>query len=350
MKTLAVALSGGIDSALSAFLLKKEGCRLIGIHADFGVSSPDPLPWLEEITSFLKIPLEILPLKEAFQQEVVDYFVSEYTRGRTPNPCVVCNPTIKFGLLFQRARALGAEGLATGHYARIVASPWGEGLTLARGKDQRKEQSYFLHRLQAQDLNRIHFPLGDWTKDRVRIIGREIGLPINPGGESQDICFLPQGGYRQFLSERLDADFPRPGEIWDIQGNKLGHHQGLFAYTIGQRRGLGLPAPAPYYVVRMEPETNRLIVGGKKDLESKGAWLSDFHWLCPPPALIDLPVLVQIRYRHQPAPATLIRTTEDNIGIRFHSPQSAVTPGQAAVVYWQDHLLGGGWIEEIWNE
>lgn len=350
MKTIAIALSGGIDSALSAFLLKKEGARVIGLHADFGVTPLSPLPWLDKIASFLQIPLEIFPLKEAFQQKVMDYFVSEYGLGRTPNPCVVCNPAIKFGLLFQKAFALGADGFATGHYTRITPAPWGEGLTVARGVDQEKEQSYFLHRLSAQTLNKTSFPLGTWTKRQVRAAAREIGLPFNPDGESQDICFLPQGGYREFLAKQAGADLIRPGEIWDVQGKKLGTHRGLFAYTVGQRRGLGLPARAPYYVIRLEPAHNRLIIGEKKDLESSGCWLTDVHWICPPPDPGHLSVMVQIRYRHKPAQASLMVREGQKLGIRFQTRQQAVTPGQAAVLYCGDQILGGGWIEETWQE
>ena len=346
LKTVAVALSGGIDSALSAYLLKKEGFQVIGLHADFGFSPDSPLPWLEKISSFLQIPLEVLSFKEVFQQKVVNYFISEYKRGRTPNPCIVCNPVIKFGLLFEKGISLGADFFATGHYARLVPAPWGEGLTIARGLDKSKEQSYFLQRLTQQYLKQILFPLGTWTKEKVRIMAREIGLPVNPKGESQDICFLPKGGYREFLLEQGPSDLIRAGDIVDIQGKKLGTHQGLFAYTIGQRRGLGLPAAEPFYVVRMEPDRNRLVIGGKKDLESSSCLLSDCHFLCRPLDIDDLEVSVQVRYRHKAAQARLRVGNDQKISVYFKGPQKAVTPGQAAVIYWGDLVLGGGWIEE----
>jgi len=350
LKTVALALSGGIDSALSAYLLKKEGFQVIGLHADFGFSLESPLPWLEKLTSFLKIPLEIFPLKEIFQQKVVDYFISEYVLGRTPNPCVICNPEIKFGLLFQKGLNLGADFFATGHYARIVPAPWGEGLTISRGLDKIKEQSYFLHRVMPKNLKQILFPLGTWTKAQVRTLAREIGLPMNPKGESQDICFLPKGGYREFLLKQNPPDLIRPGDIMDMQGKKLGAHQGLFAYTIGQRRGLGLPAAEPYYVVRMEPDRNRLVIGTKKDLESSGCVLSGFHFLSRPPGIDGLEVLVQVRYRHKPVKAVLRVGDDQRLRVHFQSPQTAVTPGQAAVIYWGDHVVGGGWIEETWKD
>ncbi len=350
MKTVAIALSGGIDSALSALLLKKEGYRIIGLHADFGFSPDSPLPWLGEIASFLKIPLKVFSLKEIFKQKVVDYFISEYTLGRTPNPCVVCNPAIKFGRLYEKAISLGADFFATGHYARVVPAPWGNGLTIARGLDKGKDQSYFLHRLDPQNLKRILFPLGTWTKDRVRNFARETGLPVNPRGESQDICFFPQGGYREFLVRQAPSSLIRPGDIVDLQGKKLGTHKGLFAYTVGQRRGLGLPAAEPYYVIRMEADGNRLVIGGKKNLESAGCRLSDFHFLSRPPEIDGLKVSVQVRYRHKPAPATLGGLADKNFCLHFENPQKAVTPGQAAVVYLGEQLLGGGWIEETWKE
>lgn len=348
MKTVAIALSGGIDSALSAFLLNREGFRVIGLHADFGFSPESPLPWLEKIISFLDISLEVFSIKNIFQQKVVDYFVSEYALGRTPNPCVVCNPLIKFDWLYQKGLDLGADFFATGHYARIVPAPWGDGRTIARGLDLTKDQSYFLHRVRPKNLDRILFPLGLWTKDKVRGLAREIGLPINPRGESQDICFLPKGGYREFLLKQNPSNLIRSGDIVNLHGKKLGTHQGLFAYTIGQRRGLGLPAKEPYYVVHMDPELNRLVIGGKKDLESSGCNLSDVCFLSCPPQIDGLEIMVQVRYKHKAARAHLHLVEDQKLEVLFESPQKAVTPGQAAVFYWQDQVLGGGWIEKSW--
>jgi tRNA-uridine 2-sulfurtransferase len=346
VETVAVALSGGVDSALSAYLLKKEGYSVRGLHADFGLTDPSPLPWLEKIISFLKIPLEIVSCRSTFQEEVIGYFASEYGLGRTPNPCVVCNPLIKFGFLAEKAFTMGADFFATGHYARIVPSPWKDGLTIARGADQGKDQSYFLHRLEARILSRVLFPLGDWTKARTKQFASEIGLPQNPQGESQDICFLPKGGYREFLLRHKSRDLNLPGDIIDLTGKKLGTHQGLYAYTVGQRRGLGLPAAEPYYVIRLERGENRVVIGTKKDLESPGCRVSGVHFLCRPLEIREIEVLVQVRYRHKPAPAILEERGDNHWFVRFENPQSAVTPGQAAVFYHRDVLLGGGWIEE----
>ncbi|MBA4393018.1 MAG: tRNA 2-thiouridine(34) synthase MnmA, partial [Desulfobacca sp.] len=292
---------------------------------------------------------EIVPCEQSFQEKVVHYFVSEYRKGRTPNPCVVCNPTIKFGPLFEKGLSLGADFFATGHYARIVPAPWGNGLTIARGQDKGKDQSYFLHRLDPQTLKRILFPLGDWTKEGVKNFARAIGLPLHPKGESQDICFLPQGGYREFLLRHIPSTLIGSGEIVDIQGKNLGTHMGLFAYTVGQRRGLGIPAAEPYYVIRLEAEENRLVIGGKKDLDSTGCRLSDFQFLNRPPEIDGLKVSVQVRYRHKPVRAILSVREDNNLCVHFENPQMAVTPGQAAVVYLGEQLLGGGWIEEPWK-
>jgi tRNA-uridine 2-sulfurtransferase len=346
VKTIAVALSGGIDSAFSAYLLRQDGCQVIGVHADFGLSQGASLSHLRKIASLLDIPLEIVDFKESFQKTVMDYFFSEYLVGRTPNPCVVCNQQIKFGLLLDRVLALGADGLATGHYTRIAPCTYGKGLTIARGLDVLKDQSYFLHRLSGPDLERVLFPLGNLTKNQVRARVRELGFPLAPRGESQDICFLPQGDYRKFFLERVNPETIQSGDMVDSEGHKLGTHHGLYAYTVGQRRGLGIPSSAPYYVVRIDPEQNRLVLGRKKDLEATLCSIRDFHWICRPDKFQDLEVLVQVRYRSPAVKARVIRQENRELILQFSKPQKAVTPGQAAVLYAGDLVLGGGWIQE----
>jgi tRNA-specific 2-thiouridylase len=349
LKTIAVALSGGVDSAVAAWLLQEQGHRVIGVHADLGLDDPQKIRALERLTAFLKVPLHIIPLEQPFREKVIDYLVREYRRGRTPNPCVVCNQRIKFERLYEQALALGAAGLATGHYARIVNVPEGTGRTIARGLDTAKDQSYFLHRLNPEILSRVLFPLGALRKEAVRALAKKLGLPIPQSAESQDACFLPLGGYREFLEKGWGADLAAPGEIVDLRGQRLGVHRGLYAYTIGQRRGLGLPAGEPYYVIRMEPEQNRLVIGFKKDLAACGLWVRAPHWLTSPADLEGLAVLVQIRYRHRPVAGTLQWGPDRRIGVRFATPQIAVTPGQAAVFYIGERVFGGGWIEEAWH-
>jgi tRNA-specific 2-thiouridylase len=259
---------------------------------------------------------------------------------------VVCNRTIKFDRLFRRARELGAEHFATGHYARTLPCPWGGGRTIGRGADSAKDQSYFLHRLPREVLPHLLFPLGNLTKTAVKALAREIALPVFQGEESQDACFLPPGGYRELLLREAGDPVPRPGNMVDLQGRKLGEHQGLFAYTIGQRRGMNLPGKEPYYVIRMDPQKNELVIGAKKDLERRECRVAGVHWLCIPPEMAGLRVRVQIRYRHRPASAALCGEADQSLRVRFDHPQKAVTPGQAAVFYLGDTMLGGGWIQE----
>jgi tRNA-specific 2-thiouridylase len=347
VKTVAVAMSGGIDSALTAYLLQKEGYRVIGLHADFGFSSEGVLYFLKEITSSLRIPLEVIPLRETFREKVGNYFISEYGRGRTPNPCVVCNPLIKFGVLCEEGRKRGADFFATGHYARLVEDPWGKGLTIARGWDEQKEQSYFLHRVSKENLKYFLFPMGPLKKGRVREMWKDLGFPFPPKGESQDICFLSGMDYRTFLIREGVQTLTEPGEIVDGKGKKMGVHQGLIAYTVGQRRGLGIPGPEPYYVLRLDTENNRLVIGPNKELESSGCRLTDFHFLMETEEVEKLEVTVQIRYRHRPVRAFLKRVGPREFTVRFERPQKAVTPGQAGVVYFKDMIVGGGWIETV---
>ncbi len=345
MKSAAIALSGGVDSATAAWLLREQGFEVLGLHADLGLTDPAKTALLRKVADFLRIRLEIIPLQEAFRKQVMDYLMAEYQRARTPNPCVVCNQTVKFEHLFRAARESGAEKFATGHYARTVLCPWGQGSTIGRGADPAKDQSYFLHRLNRDVLPHLLFPLGDRTKTEVKTLARELRLPVFGGEESQDACFLPPGGYREFLIREAGPTWIRRGNMVDLQGRKLGEHQGLYAYTIGQRRGLGLPGKEPYYVVRMDPQKNELVIGSKRDLEQKSCRLGKVHWLCRPPQIDGLRVQVQIRYRHLPASANLSLKSDQNLWVHFDHPEKAVTPGQAAVIYLDGTVLGGGWIE-----
>jgi tRNA-specific 2-thiouridylase len=345
MKKAAIALSGGVDSATAAWLLRDQGFEVLGLHADLGLTAPAQATRLRELAAFLHIRLVIVPLEETFRAQVKDYLIAEYRRARTPNPCVVCNRIIKFERLIQRGRELGADHFASGHYARILPCPWDEGVTIGRGVDPAKDQSYFLHRLSRDVLPRLLFPLGDRTKTEVKALAREIGLPVLQQEESQDVCFLPPGGYREFMLREVGETLIRGGNMVDLGGRTVGEHQGLYAYTIGQRRGLGLPGKEPYYVVRMDPQKNELVIGTKRDLEQEGCRVGKVHWLCRPPRIDGLRVRVQLRYRHRPALATLSLKPDQHLRVRFDHPEKAVTPGQAAVFYLDDTVLGGGWIE-----
>lgn len=338
-----VALSGGVDSGVAAALLLDQGWEVRGVHLRLSPHGP-PVQRVAAVARHLGIPFSELDLRPDFARQVQDYFVAEYSRGRTPNPCVQCNAAIKFGRLWQEAQATGVCHLATGHYVRLQRGPDGD-LGLYRGVDRSKDQSYFLSRLPRELLPHLLFPLGEMTKKGVRRRYQEMGLPQADGyRESQEICFIPEGRYQEFIRERRGSLGPH-GEMVDPQGRLLGRHRGLEYYTVGQRRGLGLPSREPYYVVEIRPETNRVVLGRRPDLLSSGLLASQINWLIDPP-LGDLEVQAVIRYRH---PGTLARLTPlgpSEVKVSFATPQAAVAPGQAVAFYQEDRLLGGGWIEE----
>ena len=346
MTLAAVAISGGIDSLVSAFLLRAAGHDVVGLHFLNGFEDPpveaDATHPVHRIGAQLDIPIHVIDLAEPFRQSVVAYFSASYRAGRTPNPCQFCNPLIKFGHLWEHAARLGADFLATGHYARIMRSSDGR-YHLLRGVDPRKDQSYFLARLSPEQLSRTQFPLGEISKDETRRLASAHGLkPLNTG-ESQDVCFIRENNYAQFLATH-DGLAPSPGPIVDIEGRVIGRHQGLHLFTIGQRRGIDCPAAAPYYVVRIEPEENRLVVGFRHALARRECEVERINWINPPSGF-PAEVGVKIRYRHKAADALLTAgATDQRVGIRFHTPQDAVTPGQGAVFYDGEEVLGGGWI------
>ena len=339
---VAAALSGGIDSAMAAVLIRRQGLALWGVHMRLGEDPgiPSNLPVL---AAHLDIPCENLDLREEFARLVVDYFADQYLKGHTPNPCVRCNQAIKFGVLWEQVKARGATHLATGHYVRLGPGPDGA-LRLFRGADADKDQSYFLCQIPRRLLPHLLFPLGDLTKARVRAQFGQLGLPAGARGqESQDICFIPRGGYQEFIRARRGGG-GSSGDLVDSQGRVLGRHRGVENYTVGQRRGLRTPAREPYYVVQIQPECNRVIIGPKKELYAQGLRARNMNWLIDPPAG-DLAVTAVIRYRHRGVEAVLRRKHGDRVEVIFASPQAAVTPGQAVAIYAGDCLLGGAWIE-----
>lgn len=358
---VAVAVSGGIDSLVAASLLKSEGYRVIGLHfltgyetlsqqrfaadktdrpeVSTGVSDVSPHP-IVDIERQIQAPIHIIDLSNLFEKQVVDYFASTYSSGRTPNPCLVCNPVIKFGELLEKATELGADFLATGHYARIQTDK--QGHHLLRGKDLRKDQSYFLAFLNQMQLGRILFPLGEIEKDRVKKIARENGLVPVATEESQDVCFIRGTSYADFLTQK--AGFTaRSGPIEDSAGNRIGTHTGLHRFTIGQRRGINCPATEPYYVLRIDPANNRLIVGFKNELSRPDCRVENTNWIIKEPSG-PVKIHVRLRYRHKAVPAVLTPESSGKAYIRFEKPQDAVTPGQGAVFYLDEEVLGAGWI------
>ena len=343
----AIALSGGIDSLVAAHLLKKQGHELIGIHFLTGYeqknksdASPSPSP-ISLIGEQLGIKVNILDCAKEFKNTVVKYFCKIYQDGQTPNPCMVCNPIIKFGTVLNHAYKLGATSLATGHYVKLSKDNKSK-IHLLCGTDATKDQSYFLALLTQQQLAAAKFPLGNMTKTKVREIARKKGLKPLAGNESQDICFIRGKSYKEFLSIHTDFD-EKPGLIKDMNGQTLGKHTGIHNYTIGQRRGIDCPSSKPYYVVGIDNKKNRLIVGNKKDLLASKFKARDINWINNAP---DHPIYVQtrVRYRSEAYDSMVIPIDKKTALVTFITPQSSVAPGQAAVFYHKDEILGGGWI------
>jgi tRNA-specific 2-thiouridylase len=357
-----VAMSGGVDSSTAAALLKDEGYEVIGLtmhlwgQAQDGKGSrgrccaPEDIRDARRVADQIGIPHYVVNLKRAFEEEVVQNFVEEYLRGRTPNPCIHCNDQIKFGFLLRKAEELGARALATGHYARIVRGPAGgaakeERYLLLRGKDRSKDQSYFLFTLTQRQMSKVLFPLGDKSKAEVRQLASRLGLRVAQKAESQEVCFVPDNDYRRFLEDKRGRKISKPGEIVNRRGEVLGLHQGLYSFTIGQRRGLGIAGSHPYYVLALDCQKNRVIAGRHDELLADGLIAEGMHWISFPEVEGELEASVQIRYRHPGATALLSPLGKGKVRVEFKTPQRAVTPGQAAVFYRGDEVLGGGWIE-----
>ncbi|WP_419663414.1 MnmA: tRNA-specific 2-thiouridylase [Desulfosarcina variabilis str. Montpellier] len=342
--SIAIAISGGIDSLVSAYLIKKQGVDAFAIHFLTGYEKPDS-PGREALKAHcqqLALPLVVVDLKTSFRSLVVDYFSNAYHSGETPNPCLVCNPLIKFGVLFEKARELGARNLATGHYARVAKNRQGR-YQLFKGLDPHKDQSYFLARLTQEQLARACFPLGRWTKLETKALAEEKGLRPITRQESQDVCFIHGTSYADFLAQtgRLDS---KPGEIVDTTGRVVGAHNGLHQFTVGQRRGINCPASQAYYVVRIDIRNNRLVVGFREDLSTDRCRVRDINWIAEMPRG-PVAVATRIRYRHRAVASVVTPVGDAAAVVRFDLPQDAVTPGQGAVFYRGDEVLGGGWIE-----
>ncbi|BBO81362.1 tRNA-specific 2-thiouridylase MnmA [Desulfosarcina ovata subsp. sediminis] len=342
---IAIAVSGGVDSLVCAHLLKQQRCDLLGFHFLTGYEKPED--WMARrivaLFASLGIPVAIVDLGAAFKKQVVDYFSDAYANGLTPNPCLVCNPLIKFGVLFEEAEKRGASRLATGHYAQVTSDPNGV-YRLYKGVDPAKDQSYFLARLNQAQLARAVFPLGTWTKAEVMALADQKGLQPVTCRESQDVCFIQDGDYAQFLTTQAGIR-PQPGDIVDTAGRRVGRHNGLHRYTIGQRRGIDCPASQAYYVVRIDIRQNRLVVGFKDELTTDRCRVRDMNWIHDTPSA-PLAVQTRIRYRHRAVPAAVTPVGRDKAWVRFDVPQAAVTPGQGAVFYRGDEVIGGGWISD----
>ncbi|MBI3453555.1 MAG: tRNA 2-thiouridine(34) synthase MnmA [Rhodospirillales bacterium] len=353
-----VAMSGGVDSSVTAALLAEQGYDVVGITLqlyDHGGAvgrkgaccAGQDIHDARNVADRLGIPHYVLDYESRFKAEVIDRFADSYARGETPIPCVECNRTVKFRDLVATARELGADALATGHYVRRVDGP--AGAELHRAADPARDQSYFLFATTRDQLDYLRFPLGDLPKDETRALARRFALPVAAKPDSQDICFVPQGDYSRIV-ERLRPEAGEPGEIVDLAGNVLGRHDGIIRYTVGQRRGLGIGAGtsggAPLYVVRVDPTTRRVVVGPKTALARTTIAVGGVNWLGER-GLPRLPIAVEVKLRstNPPAPATLCISEQGAAEIVLERPEFGVAPGQACVFYRGSRVLGGGWIQ-----
>jgi tRNA-uridine 2-sulfurtransferase len=361
-----LGMSGGVDSSVAAYLLQEQGYQVVGVtmkvwpqdcisRAEDKCCGPQAVADARSVAHSLGISHYVVDEADQFERTVIDYFAAEYQAGRTPNPCVMCNEKLKFGNLWGKAQALGCDYIATGHYAIIEHAVAGDGelgrAILRKGIDSRKDQSYFLFSLRQPQLRRALTPLGAMVKQDVRKIARSLGLKVADKVDSQEICLVPGNDYKAFLRSHLGQSPFHRGEIYDIEGNYLGEHGGLELFTIGQRKGLPGGSIRPRYVVDLDPATNRVIVGQVEDLTCEQfeidrvnwhpvAGGADARWTCGLPP----EVTVKIRYNHRGTKATAIPLENGRAQIRLHEPQRAVTPGQAAVLYDDDVVIGGGWI------
>jgi len=346
---VAVAMSGGVDSSVAAALLVEWGYQVIGVKLNLAggenrCRSLRDAGDARRVADRLGIPLHVADYEEPFREEVVEPFADAYLSGRTPVPCVVCNQRFKFHRLIEQGRALGAGSVATGHYARIDTDPTTGERRLRRARDPRKDQSYFLFRLGPEQLGSALFPLGGMSKSEVREKARTLGLATAEKPESQEICFVPGADYARVVEETRAGGLPGEGEIVDRDGAVLGRHAGVHRFTVGQRRGLRLPGERKLYVTGLDARRNRVVVGSLDELLCAGAEVEGVSWVSghapPSPAR----ALVQVRYRHPGAPARLEIRSRAELSVHFDQPVRAVAPGQAAVFYDDDLVLGGGWI------
>ena len=359
-----VAMSGGVDSSVAALLLCRQGYDVVGVTMKLysldetdlpahyqGCCTLDDVEDARRVCQRLGVPHYVLNVQQEFQTHVIDYFRAEYSRGRTPHPCIACNDKIKFNFLSSRAAALDAQYVATGHYARIQASP--DGFVLRKGVDAAKDQSYVLFGMGQSELAHSLMPVGDYSKEEIRRLAQEAGLVNADKPDSQDICFIPSGDYKAFLKNHGGQ---QPGEIVDLDGTVVGQHHGIEFFTVGQRRGLGLAAGAAgqsaKYVIRVEPDTRQVVIGPDSALFRESMWVSRVNYVQgtpvgtsgSTPGATPMEVSVKIRYKASEAPAVL-HPDGDGALVVFNEPQRALTPGQAAVFYQGDVLVGGGTIE-----
>lgn len=355
-KKVVVGMSGGVDSSVAAYLLKEEGYQVIGVTMQIWQDQPQESAAEEggccglsavddarRVAQYLEIPYYVMNFKEEFRKNVIDYFVQEYLHGRTPNPCIACNRYVKWEALLHRALSIGADYIATGHYAQVVRLPEGR-WTLKVSATAAKDQTYALYNLTQEQLAHTLMPVGRYTKEQIRKIAEDIGLPVASKPDSQEICFIPDHDYASFIEQYSGKAVPQ-GNFVDTEGRVLGQHKGITHYTIGQRRGLGLALGRRIFVKEIRPETNEVVIGEGEDVFADSLVCGEVNWMGAEPLKEgEMEVLAKIRYSHKGAPCILRPAGEGKISCTFKEPVRAVTPGQAVVFYRNDLVLGGGTI------
>lgn len=353
-----VGMSGGVDSSVAAGLLLEQGYEVIGVtmriwqceEEDARVKSCCSLAAVDDarkVAETLNIPFYVMDFRDVFQDKVIADFVGEYLRGRTPNPCIACNRHLKFGLFYEKAKSLGAEYIATGHYARTGYDEKSGRRLLLRAADKKKDQSYVLYNLTQDQLAHTVFPLGGYTKPLVRQKAKELALPVSDKAESQEICFITDDDYKRFITERTPAGKIKPGNFVNSAGVVIGRHEGLPYYTVGQRKGLGLALGYPAYVLSLNPAANTVTVGRAEENYSSALLAADNNFIALEQVTEPIEVQAKIRYGAAPALAVIAPIPDGRIEVRFAQPQRAVTPGQAVVYYQGESVIGGGIIDEV---
>ena len=367
-------MSGGVDSSLAAFLLHQKGYRVVGMsmklwdykevggqsHPDGHCCSLDSLNDARTVCEKIGIPHYVVDLRDDFRKEVISNFVEEYMKGRTPNPCIICNTRIKWDSLWKKAQSVGADSIATGHYARIKYDRKLDRFLLLKGVDPTRDQSYALWGLTQTDLSRTFFPLGDLSKKQVRELAGGNGLKVAAKEESEEICFVTDDDYPRFIKEWLENQGrgskvkgqagTKPGPILNLKGEKIGEHQGIQFYTIGQRKGLKIAVGRPLYVVRIDQGKNAIIVGEDRDLFKSSFLVSDPNWIAFENLDQETDCEIKIRYQHKPQKGKIYPLTGEKVKVRFNKPERAITPGQSAVFYNEEVVLGGGVIDRVLEE
>ncbi len=355
-KKVVVGMSGGVDSSVAAYLLKEQGYDVIGvtmqiwqeedacsIEENGGCCGNSAVEDARRVAQVLDIPHYVMNFRKEFKEKVIDYFIEEYLNGRTPNPCNVCNRRIKWEALLQRSLAIGADYIATGHYARIDKLPNGR-FAIRNSVTATKDQTYALYNLTQEQLSKTLMPIGEYTKEEIRALAEKAGLPVAGKKDSQDICFIPDGDYGAFLEKEATERMPGPGNFVTTDGKVIGTHQGITHYTIGQRKGLGIAMGHPVFVCEIRPETNEVVIGEHEELFTTQIWCNQVNYMGMEELTEPRKVIAKIRYSHAGSPCTISKQEDGTVLCTFDEPVRASTPGQAVVFYEGEYVLGGGTI------